>query len=186
MKSALLIVDIQNDYFSGGSNPLEGSLEAAAQAARLLDFFRRQDLPRLFVRHLSQRPGAGSFLPGTPGAEIHARVQPLPGEALIEKHFPNSFRETGLLDALRQAGVDHLVICGMMTHMCVDATVRAAVDAGFDVITAQDACATKSLSFDGQAIPAAQVHASFLAALNGAYGTVLPVEAILQHLEQTL
>jgi nicotinamidase-related amidase len=184
MKTTLVIVDMQNDYFPGGRNPLEGSPQAAEQARKLLDLFREKDWPRVHIQHIALKPGATFFLPGTEGAEIYEAVRPMPGEAVIEKHFPNSFRQTELLETLRQAGSERLVVCGMMTHMCVDATVRAAVDGGFETLTAQDACATKALAFDGQPVPAAQVHAAFLAALKGTYGSVLTVEAILQQLRE--
>jgi nicotinamidase-related amidase len=183
MTTALLIVDIQNDYFEGGSNPLVDSLEACHNARRLLDAFRQAALPVFFIQHLSTRPGASFFIPGTPGAEIHPDLQPLPGEAIICKHFPNSFRETTLLESLRLAGVDRLVICGMMTHMCVDATARAAVDAGFSCRVAGDACASKDLVYAGQMVPAVQVHTAFLAALNGTYAAVTDTSRILTDLE---
>ena len=87
--------------------------------------------------------------PGTEGVEIHESVAPLDGETVISKEHPNSFRDTVLEDELRKAGVDELVVCGMMTSMCVDATVRAAVDLGFDTTVAHDACATCELDFGG-------------------------------------
>lgn len=182
MTTALLIVDIQNDYFPGGKNPLEGSPEAAQQARRLLEHFRQAGLPRLHIQHISTRPGASFFVPGTPGVEVYHEVQPAAGEMVIQKHFPNSFRDTPLLGELHNLGVRRLVVCGMMTHMCVDATVRATVDNGFEVLVAADACATKTLRFGEQVVPAAHVHAAFLAALNGTYGKVCPVDELLKEI----
>ena len=178
-KTALILVDIQNDYFPGGNNELVGSLEAGLQAGRLLEHFRSTRQTIVHIQHLSIRPGAKVFLPNTSGVQIHASVQPIERETIIQKHFPNSFRETGLREHLYNNQVSRLVIAGMMTHMCVDATVRAACDYGFDCIVAADACATKDLSFQGQAIPAGQVHAAFLAALQGTYAKVLPVDEAL-------
>jgi len=180
MTTTLVIVDIQNDYFPGGKNPLVGSLHAAKAARRLLDAFRERGQPVVFVQHLSSRPGASFFLPETAGAAIHPLIEPRPEETVIVKHFPNSFRETPLLDHLKGLGADRLVICGMMTHMCVDATVRAAVDLGFDCLVAGEACATKDLSFDGVQVLAEQVQAAFLAALNGTYGQVVSVQVALE------
>jgi nicotinamidase-related amidase len=178
MQTALILVDIQNDYFPGGRNPLEGSPEAGECAGELLAFFRLRGLPCVHICHVSTRPGATFFIPGTEGVETHASVKPAEGETVIEKHYPNSFRETPLLEHLRSLGVERLVIGGMMTHMCVDATVRAAFDHGFECWVAQDACATKALVHDGQTIPAQQVHLAFLAALKAAYAKVLSVEEI--------
>jgi nicotinamidase-related amidase len=179
MKFALLLIDLQNDYFPGGKNPLVDSAPAAQQARCLLDYFRQNSLPVVHVQHLSTRPGASFFVPGTTGAEFYPLVQPLPGEITIQKHFPNSFRETPLLERLHDLQVERLAIGGMMTHMCLDAGVRAAVDTGFDCWVAADACATKDLSYGDLIVPAAQVHAAFLAALAAAYAKVMNVDELL-------
>ncbi len=172
MKQALLIIDLQNDYFPGGSNPLHGAEEAASNASLLLNDFRYKGLPVIHIQHISTRPTATFFLPGTTGAEIHASVKPLFEETVIVKHTPNSFQGTELLEQLRTLGVKQLVICGMMTHMCVDSTTRAAKDFGFDCILIGDACATKALQFEGHTVPATEVQATLLAALSYYYTTV--------------
>lgn len=172
MKKALLIVDIQNDYFAGGKMELEGSAEASLRAGELLASFRDHHMPVIHVQHVSLRPGATFFLPDTAGVRIHANVAPADQETVIQKHFPNSFRDTTLLEHLRQMEIQELVIAGMMTHMCVDATTRAASDLGFACFLAHDACATRSLAFGGTTVLAEHVHCSFLAALSGAYATV--------------
>lgn len=172
MKPALIIIDIQNDYFPGGKMELEGSPEAGLKAAQLLQSFRSKELPLVHIQHVSNRPGASFFLPGTEGVNIHASVAPRAGETVIQKNYPNSFRDTPLLEHLRALEVDQLVIAGMMTHMCVDATTRAAFDLGFSCSLAHDACATRALAFGEQRVPAAQVHAAFLAALAGLYAKV--------------
>ncbi len=169
MSSALLIVDIQNDYFPGAPMELEGAPEAAAAAARLIERWRSRDRAVVHVRHVSLRPGAGFFLPATPGVEIHDSVRPLATETVFEKHFPNAFRDTGLLEHLRGIGAGELVIAGMMTHLCIDATVRSAFDLGFRCTLAHDACATRALAFGGTTVAARQVHAAFVAALHGSF-----------------
>ncbi len=182
MTTALLLVDIQNDYFPGGKMELEKSVEASEQAKRLLECFRQQHLPVVHIQHVAIRPGSTFFLPNTEGVKTHPNVQPLAGEVVFQKHYPNAFRDTPLLDHLKSHGIDRLVICGMMTHMCVDATARAAFDYGFDCLTAGDACATRKLTFGDETIPAAHVHGSFLAALHGSYGKVAATDAILREL----
>lgn len=181
--TALLIIDIQNDYFPGGAMTLEGADDAGNNAAKLLAAFRAKHLPVFHMQHLSVRPGATFFIPDTPGAEIHPCVAPAENEKVIEKNYPNSFRETALETRLEAAGTRHLVIAGMMTQMCVDATVRQAFDLGYRVTLGADACATRDQSYGGQTIPAAQVHAAFLAALNGLYAKVMPVDEIIQSME---
>ncbi len=131
MTTALLIIDIQNDYFPGGAMELVSAPAAANQAAKLLATFREKARPVIHVQHIAARVGATFFLPNTPGAEIHESVRPGRGEPVFQKHFPNSFRDTRLLEYLRNRDISHLVICGMMTHMCIDTTTRAAADHGF-------------------------------------------------------
>ena len=172
MTKALVLIDLQNDYFPGGRMELHGADAAVATAAGLLEAFREQGLPVVHVQHVATRPGATFFLPDTPGVEIHEAVRPREGERLVVKHFPNAFRETGLQAALTELGATQLVIAGMMTHMCVDTSVRAAADLGFQCQLAHDACATRALSFGGRQVAAPDVQAAYLAALNGSFASV--------------
>ncbi|BCS87257.1 cysteine hydrolase family protein [Pseudodesulfovibrio sediminis] len=177
-KTALIVVDLQNDYFPGGAFEQENAEKAVRKGQILLNTFRERGLPVFHVRHESLRPEAGFLLPGTKGAEIHPLVIPVNGEKVILKHYPNSFRETGLEGALRDADVKRVVVIGMMTLMCIDATVRAAFDLGFEVVVAHDACAARSLEFEGTTVPAAHVHAAFLAALGMVYADVTSVASL--------
>ena len=171
--TALLVIDIQNDYFPGGAMELEGADAAGAKAAAAVEKFRNNGNAVIHVRHLSVRPGSTFFLPGTRGAEIHELVAPRANETVVEKNFPNSFRATNLEQTLKRLGVKNLVVAGMMTHMCVDATVRQAADLGYKITLLGDACATRAQSYGGEQVPARQVHAAFLAALNGFYAKVV-------------
>ena len=173
MKTGLLLVDIQNDYFPGGSMELVAMDAAARAAASVLDRFRDRHAPVYHVQHVSTRPGATFFLPGTAGVETHASVAPAEGEAVIQKNFPNSFRATDLAGILERDGIERLVVCGAMSHMCIDATTRAAFDLGFACSVVSDACATRDLEFEGRTIPAADVHAAFMASLAVPYATVV-------------
>ena len=119
IKKALIIIDIQNDYFEGGANPLVGSLEASINAKALLKDFREKSLPVIHIQQFSTRAGSTFFIPNTKGAEIHENVMPMSGEKIIAKNYPNSFRETDLLKYLKSNNITDLVICGMMTQMCV-------------------------------------------------------------------
>ncbi len=168
----LIIIDIQNDYFPGGSMELVGADAAGQVAAGVLARFRAAGLPVVHVRHENLRPGSTFFLPGTRGADIHPCVLPLPGEPVVLKHFPNAFRDTGLLEILRGLSATRLAICGMMTHMCVDTSVRAAFDLGFSVRLAADGCATRDLAFAGQSVAAVDVQTAYLAALNAVFAQV--------------
>ena len=170
---ALIIIDIQNFYFEGGSVPLTGPVEAAKHARRVLDRFRERRLPVIHVRHV---PASGTV---TDQYAIRPEVAPLPGEKVVEKRYANSFRDTPLLELLRGLGVKRLVIVGMQTQMCVEAAARAAADLGFDVTVVADACATRSLEYGGVRVPADQVHASTLAALKGTYAKIVTTDELL-------
>jgi nicotinamidase-related amidase len=178
MTTALLLIDIQNDYFPGGAMEVVGAIEAGRQAQKLLSAFRRQALPIIHVQHTITRAGATFLVPDTGGAEIHEVVAPKDGEFIVHKHFPNSFRETPLLEHLRNNSITRLVIAGMMTHMCVDTTTRAAADLGFECLLAHDACATRTLSFNGIRAPAESVQVAYLAALNGLFAKVLSADEL--------
>jgi len=148
MARALVIVDIQNDYFPGGAYPLHEPEAAAAAARDVLERFRKAGEPVFHVQHVSDADAA-FMRPGTPGVEINDAVAPASGEPVIRKDAPNAFLRTPLERDLRARGVDAVVVCGMMTSMCVDATVRAAADLGFDVTVVHDACAAPGLAFGG-------------------------------------
>lgn len=182
MTKALLLIDIQNDYLEGGNMQLVGMDRAAANAAELLRSAREQGIARFHVQHLSLRPDAAFFVPQTPGAEIHASVAPVSDEAVVQKHFPNAFRDTALHQWLKETAVDELLICGAMTHMCIDATTRAAFDLGYRCTLVHDACATRDLQFADRTLPAQDVHDSFMAALSAPYASVVPTAATLQEL----
>ena len=182
MNTALLLIDIQNDYFPGGKMELEGSPEASEKTKQVLSLFRKKGLPVVHVQHISVRPGASFFISGTEGVEIRANVKPLLNEPVIRKHYPNSFRDTSLLEHLKGEDITHVVIAGMMTHMCVDATTRAAFDYGFQCTVLHDACATRGLSFNEDIVPARQVHAAFLAALGAVYAKIISTDDFIASL----
>ena len=173
MNPCLILVDLQNDYFPGGRMELMGIAAAAANAGRLVDHFRRAGSAIIHVQHLSVRPGASFFLPETDGAAINAAVAPREDEPVVVKHYPNAFRATALLEMLHKRGISDVTVCGAMSHMCIDATVRAAFDLGLACTVVEDACATTHLTFANRVIDAADVHASFMAALSGTYATVV-------------
>ena len=173
MPAGLVIIDIQNDYFAGGAYPLVGPDEAATKAGEVLSRFRAAGLPVVHVQHVWDSPDAAFFAPGTDGVEIHALVAPTEAETVVTKANPNSFLDTDLDAVLARLGVDHLVVAGMQTNLCIDATVRAASDLGHTVTVVGDACAAPDLEHGGRSVAAADVHAAFLAALDGNYASVV-------------
>lgn len=176
MKPGLILIDIQNDYFAGGKLELADMERAADNAKKLLASFRKAKLPLFHIQHISTQPTATFFQPDTVGVEINERVLPQSDEIVIKKHFPNSFRETDLFKNLKNSGVEDVVICGAMSHMCIDATTRAAFDFGFNCIVIEDACTTRDLQFKGERIEASKVHGAFMSALSARYARVVSVE----------
>jgi len=168
-KRALIVIDIQNDYFPGGKWTLSGIDAAADNAAKLLEAARSSGDLVIHVRHEFPTADAPFFAPGSPGSEIHAKVKPLPNEHVTLKHYINSFRETDLKAVLEKHGVTDVVICGAMSHMCVDAATRASNDLGYACTVVHDACASRDLEFNGVTVPAAQAHAAFMSALQFGY-----------------
>ena len=173
--SALLLIDIQNDYFPSFTESkmsLPDMDNACAHAERLLSVARKKGTLVIHVKHVMSSDSAPFFQPDTPGAELHGSVSPSSGEKLIEKTRPNSFIGTDLESFLRDGQVTRLTICGAMSQMCIDATVRAAVDLGFKVTVAEDACAAADIVYNGLGVPYDKVHASIMAPLAASYADV--------------
>jgi len=141
---ALLIIDMQNDYFEDGKNTLANTQEALANAEDILARFRAGGLPVIHVQHMCS-PGAGFFLPNTWGIEIHEKLTPRNNETVILKRSPSSFIGTELKELLTEKGINRLVICGMQTNVCVQATTKDAKQFGYKITLLEDACAAKSL-----------------------------------------
>jgi nicotinamidase-related amidase len=170
---ALLLIDLQNDYFPGGAYELDRIAEASAKSAEMLDQFRSKAWPLIHIRHEFASPDAPFFRPGSDGAKIHDSVAPLPGEKIVTKQQVNSFQGTDLDAQFKSLGVEDLVIVGAMSHMCIEGATRAAADLGYRVEVIHDACATRDQEFDGRRVAAADVHATSMSALGFAYAKVL-------------
>lgn len=173
MNQALIIIDIQNDYFPSGKMELSGIDKAAGNVVHALELFRDRNLPVFHIQHIAKKEGATFFLPNTKGADIHESVAPKSGEPVLQKHFPSSFQKTGLHRQLQNLGINDLVICGAMTHMCIDTTVRAAFDLGYNSTLLIDGCATRDLEFEGEIVMAAQVQAAYMAALSSVFAKAI-------------
>lgn len=180
--TALIIIDVQNDYFPGGRMELPGAEDAAARIHKVLEKFREKKLPVIHIQHLSVQEGRRFFLPETEGVKIHHLVCPAVDEKVIVKHWPNGFRETELLGHLQDTGIKHLVICGMMTFMCVDATTRAALDLGFGCTLVHNATASPPAEFGGVRCSGEQVRAAVTCALAMLCDRVLSAEELVEML----
>jgi len=167
--TALIIIDIQNFYFPEGSLPLFEPEKAAEKTALLLASFRDNEMKVIHVRHNAKL-----------GSEIHDLVAPINGEKVISKDKANSFVGTDLLDYLKGNKIENLVICGMQTHMCLEAAARAASDYGFNCTVIEDACTTRDLKFGNTIVNAKDVHYSTLSTLKGTYAEIKTTEEFIQ------
>lgn len=180
MKQALIIIDVQCDYFIGGKMPLIGAENALNQTLKLQQWFREHKKDIYYIQHIKHDPNADFFAVGSGGVNLHAQLLPIidNNEKIIIKSYPNSFKETILHNELKQKKIEQLVICGMMTHMCVDSTTRQATELGYTSILIADACATKDLNYQTQIVTADQVQAAFLCALTN-FSTVINTDDYL-------
>lgn len=179
MKSGLIVVDLQNEYLPTGKLPLSGIEVAVANAARVISHARTRHIPVFHIRHESIDGDAPIFVKGSDGVEIIPAVVPADDEPVIVKNHINSFRGTDLKQQLDAHGIDEVIVIGAMSHMCIDAVVRAAADVGYPVTVLQDACATLDLTFAGVTVPAAHVHAAMMAAFEFGYANVKRVDDYL-------
>lgn len=171
-KRAVLVVDLQCEYFDGGKLPLTNIKQASAKAAQVIEAARRNNDFLVHIRHEFPNPEVPFFTPGTDGVNIHESVKPENDEPVIVKNYPNSFLKTDLKAMLDNKGIEDVVVIGAMSHMCIEATSRAASDFGYQVTVLEDACATLDLEFNGVKVPAQQVHAAAMAALEFGYATI--------------
>lgn len=177
-QAAVVVIDAQHEYVDGQlALPAVGP--ALGEIERLLARARALRAPIIHVVHHGKAGGA--FAPGSPGAEIAAQAAPAPGEAVITKGLPNAFASTDLADRLHALKRPSIVIAGFMTHMCVEATARAAIDLGFKATVLASATATRDLPdpLTDATVPAAEVHRNALAAMADRFATIVAdVEAL--------
>lgn len=172
-ETALIVIDAQHEYIDGAL-ALPGIGPALDEIGGLLARARALRAPVIHVVH----QGTGLFAAGSRGAAIAAIADPAPGEPLLTKKLPNAFASTDLADRLRAMKRGSIVIVGFMTHMCVEATARAAIDLGFKVAVVASATATRDLPdpLTGATVPAAEVQRNALAALADRFAIVLATQ----------
>lgn len=174
MSRALLVIDVQNEYFTGAlpithpAGHLEQILKAIEAAAG--------KVPTVVIQHHFPQPEMPFFQKGTPGWELHSEIKARPHDLLIEKTMPGSFTNTTLEDWLKENGISTVTIAGYMTHMCCDTTARQAVHRGFTVEFLKDATGTLDLSNEAGEVTAEELHRSILCAQQMLLSEVIDVE----------
>lgn len=180
-KKAVIVVDLQNEYLPMGKLPLVNIEAALENTAKVIEYARKHSVPVIHIRHEFLDPEIPFFVKNTDGVEIIKTVVPVANECVITKNYPNSFLKTDLDSLLKKQGISQLTIIGAMSHMCIDATTRAASDLGYKCTVVEDACATMNLEFNGRIVEAAQVHAALMAALAFAYATIISTTDYIQN-----
>lgn len=176
IKTALLIVDIQNFYFSGDGPGLVKAEQASLNAKQILGIFREKNQLVVHVRHKADN-----------GFEIHKNVEPISNEKVITKKEINSFQNTDLLEYLKSNNINRLIVIGMQTQMCVEAAIRAGHDFGFECILIHDACATRDVKFMDKIVKAEDVQTSILATItDGRYGKVIDLNSFKENIDKFL
>lgn len=179
MKKALIVIDLQNDYFCGGNMELQGIDEVLIQTNKLIKYARKQEYKIYFVQHFAPQENATFFVKNTNGALLNKNLD-IQNDVIIEKNYPNSFKDTTLKNELDKENLHELIICGAMTHMCIDTTVRAGFDLGYKMLVACDACATKDLEFQDKTIKAKDVQFAFMSALASVFCEVKETKQIIK------
>lgn len=180
--TALLIVDLQNDYFPTFKDAkwqLNKTEDAAYNALRILNKFREKDMKIIHIRHEFDSEEAPFFQPNTEGSQIHQTMAPIKDEIEILKHNVNAFKDTKLKEILDNSNITNVIIVGAMSYMCIDAATRAASDFGYTCYVAHDACTTSDIEFNGIKVEASLVHAAYMSALGFAYADVQTTDKII-------
>lgn len=175
---ALIIIDVQNDYFSGGKMELVNPDIALKNINLLEDYFNDKSYPIIYIQHIMNFENAPFFAANSEGANLYKGLKTNKNSIIIQKECPNSFLNTSLKETLDRLNVNTLVITGMMTHMCVDSTTRAAKELGYSALLVHDATATRNLEFNGQVAEANYVQTSFISALQN-FATVVSTKDFL-------
>ena len=157
---------------------LKGIDKVLEKTNKLIKFAREQKYKIYFVQHIASKKGATFFVENTYGAKLNSKLD-IQEDVIIIKNYPNSFRDTKLNKLLDKDNIKNLIICGAMTHMCIDSTVRAGFDLGYTIELVSDACATKDLKFKEKYIKDIDVHFSFMSALSGVFCEVKKTSEII-------
>lgn len=177
--SALLVIDFQNEYFSG-KMPIPDGVRALGNARRLVAFADQAGIPVFHVQHVTPA-GTPIFAEDSAAAQFHDELQPAAHHTVLQKSSVSVFPTTDIDSRLKAAGIKTLIISGLMTHACVAGAARDAAPLGYEVLVAEDACATRDLdTADGAVLPHATLHRASLATIADTFGDVMTTTQILQ------
>ncbi|MET3619555.1 cysteine hydrolase family protein [Burkholderia ambifaria] len=177
--TALLVIDFQNEYFTGRM-PIPDGLPALHNANRLIAMADRHGMPVYHVQHVNPA-GAPVFAEDSPTVEFHAAIRPAPHHHVVRKSNVSVFQGTDIAQQLKAGGIETVIVAGLMTHACVAGAARDAAPAGFEVIVASDASATRDIdSPAGGTVAHTALHAASLVTVADTFGAVMSTDAILE------
>lgn len=178
---AVVFIDYQNEYIDGAMPLGQAGSRALANAQRLLDKARKQDIPIFHIAHHGEDNGK-VFDPLSANVEIVDELKPLDGEKTITKKHPNAFYDTQLQALISASGKQQVIFAGFMSHMCVSSSVRAAFDLGFQNFVCHDACATRALpDYKRETISAEVMHDTAMAALQDRFAALVSTNDLINH-----
>lgn len=178
-QTAVIVIDIQNEYFAGGKMPIPDGMKALQNSKRLVEFAHKHGMLVFFVRHEGAADGP-LFAKGSRFAEFHKDLQPGKNDRVITKATPSSFVGTDLKQQLDSLGIKQLIVTGLMTHMCVSSTARDAVPLGYSVIIPEDATATRDLAtWDNKVVDHKVLQQSALTGVADVFAEIKTTDAVL-------
>jgi nicotinamidase-related amidase len=161
MNRALLVIDVQNEFFSG-KFPVTFPPQSLDKILSLMDGARAETVPIVVVQHTPVSKDAQTFIKGTKEWDLHDEVAKRPFDLLLQKPLPGSFTHTNLEAWLKERSIDTIAICGYMTQMCCDTTARQAAHLGFSVEFLSDATGTLQISNYAGTTTAEHLHNAIL------------------------
>lgn len=182
MKRALLVIDVQNEYFPGGAMPITYPEDSLGRITDAMDGAAEAGVPIVLLQHESDAPDAKAFVKGSKGWQLKGEVDVRKRSAVIPKNLPGAFSGSQLEPWLRQNGVDTVVIAGYMTQMCCDTTAREAAQRGFGVEFLSDATGTLDQSNAAGQVNAADLHRAILVTQQSRFSKVLSTDAWIESL----
>ena len=178
-QTAVIVIDMQNEYFAGGKMPIPDGMQALNNSKRIVEFAHKNSMPVFFVRHLGAADGP-LFAAGSRFAEFHQDLQPGKNDRVIDKATPSAFVGTDLQKQLDGLGIKQLIVTGLMTHMCVSSTARDAVPLGYSVIIPEDATATRDLAtWNDNVVDHNVLHQAALAGVADVFAAIKTTDAVL-------
>lgn len=184
MKRALLVIDVQYEYFTG-KMPVTHPAGSLGNIFKAMDGANACGIPVILIQHTAPQPDSATFRRGSGEWEIHAGVLGRPHDAFIEKRLPGSFTGTDLEERLKALGIDTVAICGYMTQMCCDTTARQALHLGYSVEFLSDATGTLAISNQAGSVTAEELHRAILVTQAMRFSTVISTDDWIERIKNT-